>query len=164
MRKSRKRGRVLTANIGVAAVGTFAAVAFGSAAFGIVPTNLVPKADNNEIVQLNSDRIKFQTKDPTDVRVQAITFDPGGRTGWHHHPGFVIVAVQSGEVTFFDAECNATTYGPSSANGAVFTEYGDGAREVRNMTNAPATIYATYVAPDANPAVFRIEDDPPPCA
>jgi hypothetical protein len=25
-------------------------------------------------------------------------------------------------------------------------------------------VYATLVAPDADPPVFRIEDDPPPCA
>ena len=79
------------------------------------------KADNNEAVQLNSDRIKLQTKGPTDVRVQTITFAPGGRSGWNHKPGFVLVAVLSGEVTKFDSHCNGTTYGPDSPNGAVFS-------------------------------------------
>ena len=46
----------------------------------------------------------------------------------------------------------------------VFVEYGDEPEQVRNMSSAPATVYATQVAPDADPAVFRIEDDPPPCA
>jgi hypothetical protein len=46
----------------------------------------------------------------------------------------------------------------------VFVEYGDEPGEVRNASSAPATIYSTVVAPDADPAVFRIEDDPPPCA
>jgi hypothetical protein len=32
------------------------------------------------------------------------------------------------------------------------------------MSAAPATVYATLVTPDADPPVFRIEDDPPPCA
>ncbi len=115
-------------------------------------------------MQLNSDRIKFQTKGPTDVRVQTITFAPGGYSGWNHKPGFALVAVQSGEVTQFDPQCNGTTYGPNSPNGAVFMEYGDEPEEVRNTSSAPATVYATLVAPDADPAVFRIEDDPPPCA
>ena len=75
-----------------------------------------------------------------------------------------LVAVQSGEVTQFDSQCNGTAYGPNSPNGAVFTEYGDEPEEVRNTSSAPATVYATLVAPDADPAVFRIEDDPPPCA
>jgi hypothetical protein len=57
-----------------------------------------------------------------------------------------------------------TTYGPNSPNRAAFVEYGDHPEEVRDMSGAPATVYATLVAPDADPAVFRIEDDPPPCA
>jgi hypothetical protein len=163
-RMKRKRGRLSTAAIGVAVVGTFAAVALGSPGSGRVTTLLVEKADNNEIVRLNSDRIKFQTKGPTDVRIQTITFAPGGRSGWNHKPGFVLVAVLSGEVTKFDSHCNGTTYGPNSPNGAVFLEYGDEPEEVRNISGAPATVYATLVAPDADPPVFRIEDDPPACA
>ena len=159
-----KHGRLLTAVVGVAVVGTFAAVALGSPGSGNVITILVGKADLNEAVHLNSDRIKFQTKGPTDVRVQTITFAPGGYSGWNHKPGFALVAVQSGEVTQFDPQCNGTTYGPNSPNGAVFMEYGDEPEEVRNTSSAPATVYATLVAPDADPAVFRIEDDPPPCA
>jgi len=42
-------------------------------------------------VHLNSDRVKFQTKDPTAVRFQTLTFQAGARTGWHHHPGFTLV-------------------------------------------------------------------------
>ena len=162
-RMDRQHSALLTATAGLAVVATFAAVAFGSPGSGRVTTVLVT-ADNNETVQLNSDRIKFQTKGPTDVRVQTITFAPGGRSGWNHKPGFVLVAVLSGEVTKFDSHCNGTTYGPDSPNGAVFVEYGDHPEEVRNMSGAPATVYATLVAPDADPPVFRIEDDPPPCA
>ena len=35
-----------------------------------------------------SDGITFQTKAPTDVRVQQFVFGPNSRTGWHHHPGW----------------------------------------------------------------------------
>jgi hypothetical protein len=160
----RKHGRLLAAALGVAVVGTFAAVALGEPGSGFITTILVSKADFNETVHLNSDRIKFQTKGPTDVRIRTITFDPGGHSGWHHDPGFALVTVKSGEVTEFDSQCNATTYGPNSPNGAVFVEYGDDPGEVRNTSSAPATIYSTVVAPDADPPVFRIEDDPPPCA
>jgi hypothetical protein len=163
MPRMKRRSALLTATVGLAVVATFAAVAFGSPGSGRVTTVLVT-ADNNETVQLNSDRIKFQTKGPTDVRIRTITFAPGGRSGWNHKPGFNLVAVLSGEVTKFDSHCNGTTYGPNSPNGAVFVEYGDDPEEVRNMSAAPATVYATLVTPDADPPVFRIEDDPPPCA
>jgi hypothetical protein len=164
LRMKKKHQRLLTAGVAVAVIGTFAAVAFGSAGSGTITTMLVAKADNNEIVHLNSDRIKFQTKDPTDVRIRMITFNPGGHSGWHHDPGFALVTVTSGEVTEVDSQCNATPYGPNSPNGAVFVEYGDEPGEVRNTSSAAATIYSTVVAPDADPPVFRIEDDPPPCA
>ena len=86
-------------------------MALGSAGFGNAITVLVAKAGLNETVHLNSDRIKFQTKGPTDVRVQQITFAPGSFSGWHHHPGFVIVSVASGAVTF-TSDCISKTYGP----------------------------------------------------
>ena len=164
LKMQRKHIRLLTAIVGVAVVGTLAAVALGSPGFGNVSTLLVAKADFNETVHLNSDRIKFQTKGPTDVRIRTITFAAGGYSGWHHDPGFALVTVKSGEVTEVDSQCNSTTYGPNSPNGAVFVEYGDEPGQVINTSSAPATIYSTVVAPDADPPVFRIEDDPPPCA
>jgi hypothetical protein len=162
------RSRKWTASIvgGVAVIGTCTGVALASMGVGFVGTNLVADATNNNAVHLNSDRIKFQTKDPTHVRVQQVNFDAGGRSGWHHHPGFVLVAVKTGQLTVFDSNCNSTTYGPGSPNGAVFVEYGDSPLEVRNLTTLPAVSYTTYVVPDVSPAatVFRIEDDPPACA
>lgn len=130
----------MAATVGVAVAGAFTSLALGSLGSGFAATKLVAKADLNETVHLNSDRIKFQTKVPTDIRVQTLTFQPGGRTGWHHHPGFVLVAVQSGEVTVFDSQCNSKTYGPDSPRGAVFTESGDEPMEVRNRSDAPATV------------------------
>src|SRR5262249_5846887 len=155
-----KHRRSLTAAVAVAVVGTVAAVALGSPGSGRVTTLLVAQADNNQTIHLNSDRIKFQTKDPTDVRVQTITFAPGGYSAWNHKPGFAIVAVQRGGVPQSYSQCTGTTSGPDSPNGAVFVEYGDEPEEVRNTSSAPATVYATLVAPHADPAVFRIEDDP----
>jgi len=111
---------------------------------------------------LNSDRVKFQTKDPTDVRVQKLVFAAGAYSGWHHHPGIVVVAVESGAVTLWDSDCTSKTYGPGLPNGGVFVEGGDD--PVQATSASGATVYVTYVAPNANPPVFRIEDDPPPCA
>jgi quercetin dioxygenase-like cupin family protein len=155
------RKHVIAATVGGVAIGMLGPAALGSPPSGFTPTNLV-KADLDEKVHLNSDRVKFQTKDPTDVLVQKIVTDPGGFSGWHHHPGMVIVAVQSGALTVWDSHCNKTTYGPGLPNGSVWTESGD---EPMQVTSAGgATSYATFVAPSADPPVFRIEDDPPPCA
>lgn len=146
--------------VAVAALGMFAAVTLASPGSGTSSTNLVT-ADFAGIAHLNSDRVKLQTKGMSDVRVQRIDFSPGGFSGWHHHPGLIVVAVQSGAVTLTDAECNAVTYGPGLPDGAVFVEGGDAPVQASSATGA--TVYVTYIAPDANPPVFRIEDDPPPC-
>ncbi len=160
-----KRTSVLAAALAVAMVGTLAAVAFGSPpSSGFVGETPLVTANLDNTVNVNSDRVKFQTKDPTDVRVQKFVIGPGAFSGWHHHPGIVIVAVQSGAVTFTHSDCSSKTYSldPNNPNGAVFVEGGDDPGQASSA--AGATVIATFVAPDANPAVFRIEDDPPPCA
>lgn len=155
------RSRMLhVAIFGIAVFGTFATVALGSAGFGFAPTNLATGTLNND-VKWNSDRVKFQTKDSTDVRVQRIDIAPGGYSGWHHHPGIVIVTVASGQVTFTNSDCSSTTYGPGLPAGSVFVEGGDDPGQASSV--AGATVYATFVAPHADPPVFRIEDSPQSC-
>ena len=157
MKLARKRAAVAT--VGVAVCGVVAAAALASPPSpGFTGTNLVPEAEIAERLHLNSDGVKFQTKGPADVRVQRIDIAPGGRSGWHHHPGVVIIAVQTGTVTYVDSNCDAISYGAGSPNGPVFTESGDEPHEARNLTDQPVTSYATFVAPDADPGVFRIED------
>jgi hypothetical protein len=159
----RNRRRILGAGLGAVVCGMLAAATFASPPSLITSSNLVAKADFNTPVDLHADRIRLRTKEPTDVRVQKVVFAPGGRTGWHHHPGIVLVAVEAGQVTVFDAKCNPTTYGPGSPNGSVFTESGTGALEVRNLSGAEATVYATLIAPDAPTDIFRAEDPVQSC-
>lgn len=155
------RRKWIAGAVGVALIGVLAAVALASPGSGTTSTTLVT-ADFEETAHMNSDRVKFETKDATDVRVQRIDFAVGGYSGWHHHPGVIIVAVASGAVTLMDSECNSVTYGPGLPDGAVFVEGGDDPVQASSATGA--TVYVTYVAPSGNPPVFRIEDDPPPCA
>jgi hypothetical protein len=160
LRLSRLKKKWVAATVGVALVGTFAAVALGSASFGFTSTPLVT-ANLDNTVQLNSDRIKFQTKDPTVVRVASVVFDASGGTstsGWHHHPGFVIVSVTTGSVTVWHSDCSQTSY----AAGSAFVESGDDPGQVTSALGA--TTYVTYVVPNVNPLVFKIDDPAPACA
>ena len=157
-----KRAVVKTAGVslGIVAVATAASgVALASSPSGFTPQTLVT-ADLQESVQLNSDRVKLQTKEPTDVRVQRVDIVAGGFSGWHHHPGLVIVAVQSGTVTVMDAACRTTTYGAGQPAGAVFVEGDDAPAQVSSA--AGAVLYATYLTPDGQPP--RVEDAAPVCA
>jgi quercetin dioxygenase-like cupin family protein len=161
LRALRSKKRWVAATVGVAVIGTVTAAALGSASSGFHPQTLATGAFT-ETAHVNSDRVKFQTKDATDVRVQKVVFDANSASGWHHHPGIVLVTVASGAVTTWDENCNTETYGPGLPNGAVFVESGDEPGQVTSTSGA--TNYVTNIAPRADPPVFRIEDDPPPCA
>jgi len=155
--------RALAAALGTAVCGMIAAAALASPPSQIRVSNLVTKADFDTPVDLDADRIRLRTKERTDVRVQKVVFAPDGRTGWHHHPGIVLVAVETGQVTVVDAKCKARTYGPGSPNGSVFTEAGAKPLEVRNLSGADATVYATLIAPNADKDIFRAEDPVQAC-
>ena len=143
------------------ATAGFASPSLASPPSGVTPeTYVTGTLMGND--QENSDRIKLMTKDDTAVRVQKLTFAAGGYTGWHHHPGIVIVTVKEGTITMMHSDCTTHEYGPSSAHGSVFIE-GEG--RVHNASSGGgAVVYATYVAPNPSSPVFRIEDNAPFCA
>jgi hypothetical protein len=145
----------------VFASAALSAPTFASAGSGVTST-ILATGDLDETVNFNHDRVKFQTKDPTDVRVQQLVFAAGGYSGWHHHPGVVIVTVASGIITVVQSDCSSKNYGAGTGNGSVFVEGHDTPMEARSA--AGGTVYATYVAPDASPRVFRIEDDAITCS
>jgi quercetin dioxygenase-like cupin family protein len=157
MKLYRKLVLVLGAITVVAATGA----TIGLANSGTLSTTTIlgHRATLSDSVQVNQDRVKFQTKDPTDVLVQTITFQPGGTSGWHFHPGVVIVVVESGQVTTHDASCETATYSAHQS----FVESGTEPFMVSNESAADkAVVYATLVVPAGSP--FRIETAPPACA
>ena len=157
MKLYRKLVLVLGAITVVAATG--ATIALANSGTLITTTILGHRATLSDSVQVNQDRVKFQTKDPTDVLVQTISFLPGGTSGWHFHPGVVIVVVESGQVTTHDASCQTATYGPHQS----FVESGTEPFMVSNESATDkAVVYATLVVPAGSP--FRIETAPPACA
>lgn len=145
-----------TAMVGLLATGAMAEVVVNG---GITPQTLANSRFNDDAL-VNHDRIKFQTKDPTDVRMQKLTFAAASRSGWHHHPGLLVVAVQSGTVTLSDRTCASKTYGPGLPNGAVFIEGDDDT--VQATSAAGAVAYVTIVVPRGAPS--RVEDQVPFCA
>jgi quercetin dioxygenase-like cupin family protein len=110
-----------------------------------------------EPVKVNNDGIKLKTKAPTDVHVQEVTFDPGDFVDWHNHPGFALIAVKSGQMTFLDPDCTEHVVGP----GKAFVESGGPTYAVNEGTEK-ALFYITYVVPKSSPRT--VPTDPPPCA
>ena len=124
----------------------------------VTTTILGHRARLSDTVKLNQNRIKFQTKVATDVQVQTLTFLPHGTSGWHFHPGVVIVVVESGHVTTHDANCETRTYGPHQS----FVESGSAHMVSNESQTDSAVVFATLVVPVGSP--FRIEASAPPCA
>jgi quercetin dioxygenase-like cupin family protein len=154
--KRNRRLALVSLVVAVAAAATAVAVANPG---NSVTTILGHRATLTDSVEVNQDRIKFQTKDPVDMITQKVTFAPQATSGWHYHPGVVLVVVESGEVTTHDANCNTKTYGA----GQAFVESGTDPFMVSNESDTvPAVDIATIASPAGGP--FRIETDPPPCA
>jgi quercetin dioxygenase-like cupin family protein len=94
----------------------------------------------------------------SDVYVTEVTFQPGGQTGWHSHPGPSLITVIEGTLTVYKADCTSTTY----SAGESFTDIGCG--EVHNVVNetaAEAKDVAVQIVPHGAPR--RIEVDDPGC-
>jgi quercetin dioxygenase-like cupin family protein len=139
------------------AVLAVAALAAGAPLVSAITTTLFTTSRLAEDVNINNERIRLKTKDPTDVHVQEARFAPGDVVDWHDHPGFALIAVKSGTMTFLDADCTAHLVGP----GQAFVEYG-GPTKATNQGSAEALFYVTYVVPQGSPRT--VPTDPPPCA
>ena len=112
-----------------------------------------------ENVQFNTGEVKLQTKGAVDFATSSVAISPLGSSGWHEHPGVVLVTVKLGTVTFYDQNCVPTIH----ATGTSFVEAaGDGPGLARNESATdPAMVYATYIVPTG--AALRIDTPNPGC-
>src|ERR1700730_10096076 len=152
------RKLVLGAGVFTTMTAAGATIALANPGSFVTTTILGHRATLSQSVKVNQNRIKFQTKGATDVQVQTLTFLPHGTSGWHFHPGVVIVVVESGHVTTHDANCETRTYGPHES----FVESGSAHMVSNESQTEGAVVYATLVVQGGSP--FRIETAAPPCA
>jgi quercetin dioxygenase-like cupin family protein len=144
--------------VALAAVLTVAAVAFATTPSGQHPTTPVI-GTLSDVTRVNADRIKFHTKNPVDVATFSVTYDPGGYSGWHTHPGVLFVVVQSGSVVR-EVDCEAPrTY---SAGEAFVESDEQPTGQVSNPSpNVPALLQVTQIVPKGS--ARRVEAEPPRC-
>ena len=91
-----------------------------------------------------------------------ITIDPLGSSGWHAHPGVLLVTVASGTETFYDEHCVGTVHAAGTAS-ASFVESGNDPFVAHNeSTTIPVVVYVTYVVP-AGTTALRIDKPNPGC-
>jgi hypothetical protein len=106
-------------------------------------------------------KVSIHAKPALDIAVQTITFDPGGKSGWHSHPGPVFISVVEGTMTFYESD--DPTCSPTVRHaGEGFLDTGEHAHIARNETGALARNVVTYFAPPG--AALRIDaPDPGNC-
>jgi quercetin dioxygenase-like cupin family protein len=89
----------------------------------------------------------LQTHGTSDLFVQDNTWDAGGSTGWHTHPGASLIIVTQGTVTVYegdDPECTPHVY----TVGNTFVDSGGGhVHLIRNETSAVAKTVAVQLVP-----------------
>jgi hypothetical protein len=107
---------------------------------------------------------RLKTKGLSDLYVQANTWQPGGSTGWHTHPGPSLVIVTAGTITAYDgddASCTPHIYSALPGFPNSFVDPGGGhVHLVRNEDPAVvATGYAVQLIPQS--ATRRIDAPAP---
>jgi hypothetical protein len=102
--------------------------------------------------------VELEAKPGLDVATQTILFQPGGQSGWHSHPGPVLISVVSGTMTFYEAEDPDCTPIVRVA-GQGYVDTGRHAHIARNETAEPAMNVVTYLVPPAAP--LRLDEPDP---
>ena len=87
-------------------------------------------------------RAELETDGASNFITQEVKFSPGGTTGWHNHPGVILLtlAADSGPIDWYDAKCNKHVY----KAGDSWTE-GTKLHDVFNSSSQDAHFLVTYV-------------------
>ena len=148
---------VLAVALGVVFLGSNAVMATAPIGF---TAKVLAKGTLSQPAEIKALGVKFSTKEATDVYVQQVDIAPGGTSGWHEHPGLVMVAVATGAV-IVTTGCDG---GHLYSAGQSFVEPPLTPIMVANASStSPAQNFATLVVPAGRAP--RIElSGPPSCS
>ncbi len=130
----------------------FSSATLAKATFGPLDSHVVAEPGWQE---------KLKTHGNSDLYVQQNTFQPGGGSGWHTHPGPSLIVVTQGTVTVYDGDdrtCTPHVYSANGTNG--FVDIGGGAVHlIRNETDSVAQTVVVQLIPAG---AVRRQDAPAP--
>ena len=131
---------------------------------GVTPTFLGQATFDFSKIKRISDKwhIEIKAKDGLDLAVRSFSYAPGSFTGWHRHPGPVLIQVVQGTVTFYEAnDPNCTPRVVTS--GESYLDLGEHAHIGRNETDEAAQdVTVLFGPPGIAPTDFRIDVTPAP--
>ena len=108
-------------------------------------------------------KIELEAAQAIDIATQIVTFQPGGFSGWHTHPGPVYFTVKSGTLTVYegdDPSCTPLAF-PAGTR-AVQAGSNTHIHMVRNETASIAEALVTYMVPVGTPQMQLRTDLPNP--
>jgi quercetin dioxygenase-like cupin family protein len=135
----------------------FVGAALATQPKGVTPAPLTRATLGNFEAENNGIEVESQ-RTSADFALAKVLIEPGGTTGWHHHPGVALVSVNSGAVTEYDKNCHKSVY----KAGEGFVESNGEVHVVRNRGKANAILYVTFIAPTKTPADGLVLLDPKP--
>jgi quercetin dioxygenase-like cupin family protein len=151
------RKALLLVALGVSVLAIVVAAALATPPSGAT-TTLITRATLGEFKAKNDGITVKSQQRSADIAIVKVAIEPGGTTGWHHHPGVGPASVKSGAVTFYDAQCRKTVY----EAGEGFLESHDEPMLVRNEGDVKAVFYVTFIIPTTTPPEGLRIDDPKP--
>ncbi len=136
-------------------------VAFGTPPAGVVSNVIVAQGTTVGRVKERADvggtwAVHLEDKGESEFFFQDLVVGPGGYTGWHSHPGILLITVKEGSVEFYNQDCAKQTY----AAGQSFTE-GAEPHAAMNRGTGNARLLVAYIVKKGEPR--RIEAAQPTC-
>jgi quercetin dioxygenase-like cupin family protein len=114
------------------------------------PLQIIPQAQGHSTEK----HVNLHANGPSDTLQALLVFHPGAATGWHIHPGPVVVVVKSGALTETHAN-GCTTLHPT---GSVFFESAGEVHNATNQTDGVAEVYATFLSPTGAQPLIPVPD------
>src|SRR4029450_2359222 len=94
--------------------------------------------------------VALEDNGQSEIYVQDLVIGPSGYTGWHSHPGLLLITMKEGSVDFYNKDCSKTTY----TAGQSFSE-GAEPHALVNAGSANARLLVAYIVKSGEPR--RIE-------
>jgi quercetin dioxygenase-like cupin family protein len=101
--------------------------------------------------------VKYDTRNPSVYVFQDFIMNPHTNTGWHIHPGLVLITIADGSVDWYDSNCVKHFH----KSGDFFRE-SDQLHFVQNASDTPARLIITYII--AKGETNKIYQPAPSCA
>ena len=90
---------------------------------------------------------RLRSTSNSDVLVSNVVVVPGGTSGWHSHPGPVVIIVKTGTLTFYHTDfhggCTTRVY----QAGGVYFEKGGEIGTLKNEGSVEGTLTVTFFLP-----------------